>query len=467
MRGERLEELGATRQLYIRTLNECDIKAAITKAADWLYGNNSLALEDILRKTASTVNMHSAQARRLYAKYFFSQANANANTTHHNDNILLRICGRLDGYPMGEIPIPVLRQLHKELGDKADKQFRLAQGFWTFCRDIKGVYQGSNPFDQYYRKFPHTNLKKAKLLSRRAQTPTKLSLDVEKTLNQIIVDGFTDGRNIGLLLVKDAALPCRTACVLKWSQVIFDNARPDYVQIVIQNKDNRGATHNYTHPCTPFAARVLRERYLFLLKSYNALKIGKMYVVGTKDRADLKLDTKEPTAYIRYMLLKSGVGYSALQPRIDSQYGSGTQLLLDNFRNKVITECKLVDERGATAFLLCQAIPDVTSDSYRSFTCHEGQEFLFTVLRRDGRFDEHYCDDEMKIDSVVSPDGSVSSIVSAAGANCVTRASTEIHLLPGQYLCIASPHGVAGELRVRKLENGQTKRAEHIDTIVV
>ena len=467
MRGKRLEELGATRQLYIRTTDECDIKMAITKAADWLCGNNSLALEDILRKNASTVNMHSAQTRRLYAKYFFSQTNAKATTIHRKDNILLRICGHLDAYPMGEIPLPVLRQLHKELGNNADEQFRIAQGFWTFCRDKKGVYQGSNPFDLYYSKYPHTNLKKAELLTRRALTPTKLPLDVEKKLNQIIVDGIADGRNIGLLLVKDVALPCQAACALKWSQVIFDDERPDYVQIVIQNKDNCGATHNYTRPCFPFVARVLRERYQFLRKSYSAAKIEKMCVVAPKDRANLKLETKELTAYIRNMLLKSGIGYSALRPRVDSLYGSGTQLLLDNFRNKFINECKLVDERGATAFLLSQALTDVTSDSYRSFTCPDGQEFLFTALSRDGRFDEPYCDDDMKIDTAVLPDGSVSSIVSAAGSSRVTRTCAEVHLLPGQHLRIASPHGVTGELKVRKLENGLAKRAKSINTIIV
>ena len=467
VRGERLEELNASRQLYISTTDECAIKMAITKAADWLCGNNSLALEDILRKSAPTVNMHSAQARRLYAKRYFAKSTANATTTHRKDNILLSICGRLDGYTMGEITVPVLHQLHKELDNKADEQFHVAQGFWAFCRD-QAVYQGSNPFDLYYSKYPRTKLKKADLLVRRALTPTKLSFDIEKKINQIIVEGIADGRNIGLMLVKDVALPCQDACALKWNQVIFDDARPDYVQIVINKKDTVGATHNYTRPCYPFVARVLRERYQFLRKSYSALKIEKMYVAASKDGANLKQETKDLTAYIRNKLMQAGIGYAALQPRVDSVYGSGTQLLLDNFRNKLITECGLDEERGAVTFLMGHALLDVTSDNYRSFTCPEGQEFLFTALCRDGRFDEQYSnDDDIKVALNVLSDASVSAVVPAAGPNRVTRTSAVIHLQPGQHLHIASPHGVIGELKVRKLENGQAKQSKHINTIIV
>lgn len=453
----RLEELNASASLYSRSDDLDTLKCIIAKKAEKLYGDNILSVEESIKRTGPAQNIRSAQAVRIYADKFLTKSNASTKTIRSYKNALVRIGGALDSTPMNSVKIKDIRKLAESLGNSADATLLLAQRFWAYCRDI-GLFKGCNPFDEFFSRHKLGKEKSADILQRNAVTPKVLPYTVEATLNERIMNNLSDGRMLGLAIIKGAGLPSSAVCSLNWGDIHFDNEDYQYVRIKIRKDDLAGSTHDFTHPIFPFEGQVLHRRYDLLREKYSLDKLLSLPVTTVLKNEKKPLSAKDVTAFCRTELLQSGIGHSALSTPNIVPGGIGVRLLQSNYVHKIVNECGLQNDIASVKFLQCHSLlGDVTANNYRSFICPEGQRRLYCAMYRDRRF-QPPTDAEDCLHRVIMPDGSEKITILSPVPQRMSSSVIRVRLKPGENIRITAPCGVQGTLSA----NGITSSIDQI-----
>ena len=447
-KAEYSDSLLGVKQVFLHTTQEEALRAAVQKAAEELYAENLLAIQDDM-SSARVDKTHPADAVRLYMRRFFASypRPITQETRRLKERRLQKIASKLDRYTMDSIPARALLQLHQELGSKGDELFRLAGQFWRFCMEI-GVYQGTNPFERFFLKNPSSTRKASATLVRSALTPKSLPTKTVQNLHQEITRADAESvKHTGVLLILEDGFPADEACSLRWSDVLFNQMdRPETtVQFAIQKEFIAGATHDYTRPGTPFSAQELYRRAKACEHHWGTL--DGHYVL--EDFSGKRLTSKTLTEFCRELLLHCGMDYLSLTPDRTQPYGVGVRLLLAHYKHRITYLAGLDSDNGAVRFLLGLSLSgNVTADHYRSFTSTEGQEFLLDILSRDKTSAQAVPPDK-RIQT--STDGAVATTtVQAPSPTHFHRVSGTVRLEKGQYLDLSSLNLGHGHVIIRK-----------------
>lgn len=376
------ETFSMLRQINLNSTAQEDIEAAVKKAAERLYADNSLIILDDSRDI-SINEMRPSQAARIHCSRFLETESGNADTRRRKERELMEIAAKLDTYTMDAIPQAALSSIYKDLpGKTRGTTFRLMERFWRYCLDI-GVYHGQNSFECFLMKNPAGKKVAPEELQRRALQPASLPEKVERAINQDLQNASPDNTKMtGLLLIKSAGFSSSDACKLRWDDVEFNQMgrSETTVQFAIKKNFSAGATHDYKRPGTPICARELHRRAEFFRAQWGIL--AGHYVL--EDLTGKRLESKVLTAFCREELLRCGMAPSVLAPDRTEPHGIGVRLLLSNYKNFISYRSGFQQDSGVINFLQGYSLAgNVTADNYRSFTSPEAQDFLLDVLSRD------------------------------------------------------------------------------------
>lgn len=460
----RFPSLNVTASINLTSNDEQAVKDIVAKKAEMLYGEHIYTIQKLLGKKTESIPSTFSLAVSLYHRDFSAKTmkKFTTKTNREHQRTLTLVGSILDEHPMAELRVLDIKRLQQSLATaktgkdgaikkcsdaSIKKKLNLASKFWAYCREI-GLFQASgNPFQEYMAT-AFSNKKNTAKLQRDATTPKVLSTDVEHSINHLIAEHTSDGRYIGIALVKDSHFSSADACKLNWDDVIFEESGIDYVRVRCCRDSIAGATHDFTRPCFPFCATILKQRYEYLQERYSVAELAQMPVVSTCKNPGKRLKGSELTAHCKRILANVGVSQLELQKSKGStQTGVGVQLLQKNYKYKLFKYCGLGADPAAMSFLCGHSLRgDTTADHYRSFTCPEGQWYLYVALCRDTRFialPEQQAD-EVEQDGKITlnpryPDRAVSAVI-------------ECHLKKGETIQISAIKGVHASFETQILQ---------------
>lgn len=324
----------------------------------------------------------------------------------------------------------------------------LLANFWAYCIE-KGICEGSNPVQATPKQKQSSQVKQAKAL-----VPTELTLSQQDQLFEYLVKNIS-GSACGVALQIWGGFSCKTACVLRWSDVLFSSS-PDLVRVIFYKEDNAGATHDYTRPLFVQAARILATRYEQLKYTYSSEELGKLPVVCQRTNYKKAMTANELTQYSSMILRQIGVTEDTLAALRMPKISASRQILHNTYVSNLVHRCGLASDPGTVKFLCGESLTDsVTDDHYTSFTSPSAVERIHTVLRAIAPLEELTCPD-------VSAQADWVEVQVIAPEHTRQRAGVveEIILRPGEEIEIICPHGVSGSISARAVdENGKRKRA--------
>ncbi|MEG1683648.1 MAG: hypothetical protein RR295_07450, partial [Oscillospiraceae bacterium] len=375
---------------------------------------------------------------RLFGREFLMrETHAREETTLRRLREMGRLAARLDRYPLGKIPLSALVALKKEQGAAADDGLQL---LWRFLHYLQAIHQyfGENMFDKYYQRYPKRTPKPLEEVVAAANRAKSLPDSTYRTLAaEISRASATDAKTTGLLLIHHGGLSAVEACKLTWGQVTFDAIDDGSCQLALRKEDNAGATHDYTHPVFPFAARELRRRYDHLRRDGASLDSRKV-LAG--------LTPKVLTAHCRTRLHHLGVSHRELAEETGKgQIGGGVKLLLKDYEYRLVYHCGIRSEGELNYMRLRSLSTDVTADNYRSFSSPSGQKRLLLTLRRDTRLvpTPPKCAPE-----IAKGDNRTCVTVTPQNPGRTTAVTLRLKLQKGQTVTVWSEAGLRGTVSV-------------------
>ncbi|MGI6124392.1 MAG: hypothetical protein ACOYIG_09430 [Acetivibrionales bacterium] len=455
-RTGRQEAFNATSELYVNTFNDEEIKRHIEKAALKLFAKYEPSIRIIQKEIGQSAKSTALTALMLYLDDFERKiyASLRPKTRKSKRCALKRVAAYVSSVPMGEVTQAMLKAYAREHSKTAKSDLLVARHFWDFCKK-KRVFNNENPLDVYFDSIiQHKRKVNPGKAVQRATELTCLPTVIESKLNQIIASNINNGEYIGLLLVKECGIPAKLVCESKWKEIIF-NKELDYVSIIIRKDELAGAIHNYTRPLTPFAASILTNRYTELLKTYSMEQLQEMYVASRKNDPERPLEPKALTTLCRISLIQCGIDHNNLTTVSGELHGSGIRLLLRNIKYRLEHYCGLSQDPAAVRFLLLMALNDVTAENYRSFTCPEGQAYLYNALKRDTRFIEtHEPNSSEEVIKELLPDGRVKYTILPESPDKLTSFKVKFLLQPHTRIEVFAPQGLTCSIKTsRTAEN--------------
>jgi len=388
MTGKARERLNIFLEFSINTLDDDAIKKRIAQKAAGLFSKYSSTIS-AAQKEIGIVAQHTAvQAASIYEKDFLKSCYPKVTdaTRRQKELTIDRVTAELSAVPMGQITSAMLKHYARNHEKSWEEDLRTAEKFWEYCRN-QGVYRGENPITSFLQDAAERKRKKSNVDDiNRAAEFICLPEEVEKKLNNRISENIGDSGFVGIALVKEGGLPAQDACNLLWKDVQF-HENPGFVSLHLEIKDIAGATHDYTRPIFPFGAEVLRAHRDSLLQRYSEEELDNLPVITHAYPGKKPISSKELTQLCRTELLRAGMGEDDLLPIKGKPIGVGIRLLLSNYKYRLEYYCGLASDPAAVSYLMGHSLQhDVTADHYRSFTCPEGQRYLYNAMKRDGRF---------------------------------------------------------------------------------
>ncbi len=459
----RLEAFNATSELYVNTYKDNDIKKHIEKAALKLYAKYEPTIRIIQKGMGQTANHTAATAVTLYLEDFINKiyGTLSVKTLDSKRRAIRRVAAFVSSVSMGDITQAMIKSYARQYPKNAKHDLFVAKHFWSFCKQ-KRVYNGENPLDIYFDKLvQHKRTVDPREAIREATELTCLPTEIERNLNNIITTNIHSGEYIGLLLVKECGLPAKKACEYKWKDIKFNNDL-EYTTLIIHNYELVGAVHNYTRPITPFAAEILKKRYAELLNSYSKEELEKMYIASNKVNPEKQLVPKVLTTLCRTALIHAGIDQYNLTTVPGELYGAGIRLLLRNIKYRLEHYCGLSSDPAAVNFLTLKSLNNVTAEHYRSFTCPEGQNYLYSALKRDTRFTEmpeSVSDDEIIKEDL--PDGRIKYKILPESIDKLTSFKVKLVIKPGESVEVSAPQGIICSIVVKR----RSKKAKDINIL--
>ena len=345
-----------------------------------------------------------ASAFTEYGRRFISKAYPKSSDKKINErlNMLRRVYFGMPDVPMRKHSPAYINRYLKD-SKFSTEAVNLASRFWDYCL-TQGYCNGVNPFPG-----KAATRKSAAALQRRAVTATSLSSHTQKALFDILIANPTDmDCGVGLL---SSGFSCEQICALQRKDIWFDPERPDHVRIRLYLPGRAGAQHNYTRPCTPQCARILRKRYEEEVQAsrFDIGKAGDMYVLSGKRTTDIR--PGDLSRYAANRLTQAGVENDVIDAaKKEAPTASAARTLLYNtYQKNLVLRCGLSSETdGGTLKFLCgfSLSNDVTASNYTSYTSEEAQERLYQLL--------HVLQPETDmppIPPITNEDGSVTNVI--------------------------------------------------------
>ncbi|NLB79195.1 MAG: hypothetical protein GX796_10270 [Clostridiaceae bacterium] len=427
------EGFNAMSELYVNTSKDDEIKAHIDRSALSLFAKFEPTIHIVQKEMGVVAKYTATAAATLYLEEFLSKeyGKYSYKTISSKRCSIRRVAAFVSSVSMGSETQALLKAYARKHSRSAIQDLRTAKCFWDFCRK-KHVYDVENPLDMYFENtVTYKRTVDPKEAIRKSSELTCLPTEIERNLKQNITSNISNGENMGLLLVNECGLPSKIACKHIWKEVIYNSA-VDYVAITIQKDDTASATHDYTRPLTPFAADVLTKRYRLLQNLYTDEQLREMPIVSTKNNPEKPLDHKVLTNLCRTALIQAGIDQNNLITVSSKVYGAGIRLLLRNIKYRLEHHCGLSTDPAAVRFLLQKTMNDTTAESYRSFTCPEGQTYLYNALKRDTRFIEkpESATDEEFIKEI-TPDGKIEYTIMPEAPDKLTSFKAKLLVKPG------------------------------------
>ena len=387
---------------------------------------------------------------------------------------LNKICLLLNEYPVDSIPDLAIRSLRKELGKRPDEKLRLAESFFTFCQE-RGAYQGENPFTRFWNH--HIPDKTSPDGIVRAQLG-RIDLKYETELNVRIQENCrTEPKWLALLLAKEGHFNVKKIAELQWKHLIF---RDQMVIVSDYRPDCACSLKNFSRPLLPFGAHLLTQLHDELLANVDEDTANEMYVVSQPNDPHIPVTPSKITRFIRESLYAVGVPATVMQQAAaqtqGNEGGAGILLLHKNYDDVLSSICRIPDDSGIFHFL-CGHIPtDTLTKHYRSLTDPSARDTLNTLLRRDGRFIGSYGEVNEESDEITVVKAPISEaenteievpalqelMVNPVSTSHLTGVTGDIYLPKGTGVTFSVPHGIEGEIRVRKVIDGKEVRSKHI-----
>ncbi len=444
------KEKKASINLYTN-LDLCeDIKAYVEDRAFALYSMFAETISRLLHGTARKETITPALAYSIhghrYIDYAHPKASENTKTRHYKK--LSKLFSRMPHNPMAEFSLRQTRDFLRENGvhPKTTEELR---GFWRYCLE-QGICLGADPF-------PVQNKRKhsAEEMTGKAIRPDELSESTQVEVYKTCLED-PSGPNCGMALMLWANTASKEACSLKWKQIHFHEEDPDLVSVVILKSEYAGATHIYTRPVFPQAARILKRRYMQLRERYSVKALDTMNVVCplSSDREAMSAD--DLIKYTSTLLRVCGVLNGTFAELREPKKAVSRKLAANTYRANLVRRCGLEDDPYTVKYLCGESLlGNTSSDNYISFSDDDALLRLYTIMRVLQPVEEYA--ETMQHDVLDS--GRHLYRIFPKKTNHCAGAKVSLRLAPGEGFELKCLHGLAGNIMVREAgADGKPKR---------
>ncbi len=359
------------KEINTNASNVDDIKEIIAKKAKKLYEENEINIKGAQRQRTIVDESELRILVVLYAPAFLAakpsrSERAQAEWKRKLDKMakLFRNKGKICN-----ITEKQRKEVKKELGENWKEYFVATKNFLHYLYQHYTHHTVTNPFET--ADLDSGNIK---VVSGRV-APELLSVKENQDMNLLIRDNLANGAYMGLALVKEGGYSAEEACALKWSDIEFDQSHNQGVFVHLSKESQAGATHDYTAPLFAVGARLLRERWVFLLQNYSEVEVRRMPIASAPD---------DPTQPLLPEVLKA-VCQSAVKQCSNGEAAegdAGISIILRGYHARLLAIFH-DDDDGAVQFLRHNRLTSVQADHYRSLVEKSARHYLRTMMHRD------------------------------------------------------------------------------------
>ena len=451
----RMEKLNITVELNLQSAEiEC-IQNAVARKAEELYSEHAPLIMKRQKGVSTPEKITPVIAAALYAEDYLqiNKKGCSENTLKAYKKSILNFYVALHDTPMSQFSPTQMKKILRDASVGRTK-LKLLSDFWQYCVD-KPICHGKNPFPatEKRKQSPETLLKKA-------TRPDELDSKIQAALYVYAVTHAEKDSTICALALKLwAGFSDKDICAMTWADVLFDFNDPDKVRINYHQDNKARATHNYTRPIMPQAARVLNLRYERLCKEIDPENLLSYPIVSMKKSPRKAMPSAMIAQNCGIILRSVGVKeatFAILKGANGEKIPAvSSRLLLNTYKKNIVLYSGLGDDQGRSSFLMGNSLKHlVTDDHYTSYTDTEAVECFYQILSRlqpdlptDGpeftkTSNEHYDTMEFK-------PSRTSKAVGIVG---------DITLQPGEEVEILCPHGAIGSLVARAITPNGLKR---------
>ena len=428
------------------------IQSAITEAALRLYANHTPTIYRAQYGASRPETITPALAAHLYGENYINISHSSSSTERKKAiyNKLLKCYTAMPPIAMSQFSMKKMSAFLK--GHAFGKKIlRDLAGFWDYCI-AKGHCTGGSPFQLLQKRRIS-----AKAHKNRAMSASVLS---EQTQDALFAKALThpDGPTISAVLQLWAGLDPKEIETLRWKDILFDEAEPDYVRVVLYHPDTAGYTHIYTRPVFPQAARILwlrREQIKSEFRTENALQNAP--VASTLSDIRVPLKSEDIVKRSSTLLRDCGVLEETFAHLKEPGMAVSRRLFKNTYRSNLIQKCGLADDPYTVKFLCGESLSgDTSSDHYISFTDEDASYHLYTlmhILAPEKRYDTAPITQQDEKGKTVEYTINPYSSRHCAAVEC------RLVLMPGETFMMECTHGVTGDVVIREIEeDGKPKR---------
>lgn len=450
-KAKRQKCLNVTTEVYCKSCDEAEVKTAVAKAALRLYTQYAPLIHQRQKQVSRPDCIVPSVAGALYAEDFVNTNYRNAAASTHKQYVkaIKGFFSQLPDIPMAKM---TRTQMRKILADRRApaNTLRLAIGFWEFCTQ-KGICSGISPFSQ--------NLKKRKTSAEtkqaKALVPDELSPKMQEQLFQYLMSSDPSGEACGIALMLWGGFSAKNACGFKWIRLQFDDTEPDFIRLVFRQGDKAGATHDFTRPLFPQAARILLRRFQQLADQYGRDEILAWPIVSAKRLPQKAMTADALTQGAGRVLRVIGITEEIFSKLKTPKLAVSGRILHNTYVKNLIYRCGLANDPGTVKFMLGVSLSEsVTDDHYTSFVSPLAAKRIFTALKAAGPLEMITETEEPEI----TDDGNEQRIISPQSTHHRVGVVADIVLQPDEELAIFNPHGVSGSIRSRAITETSLRR---------
>lgn len=254
------------------------------------------------------------------------------------------------------------------------KKHRLVWSFWDYCISA-GLCSGANPIPAPVRSRQSTDALQAK-----ADRLDVLDQNTQLLLYRQFITN-PDSRACGAALMLWGNFSASEACKLTWGNLLF--LGPDYIAVKYRKTGNAGSTHNYTRVLFIQAARILTQRMQKLQQSYSHDKIMDMPIVSNPHDSKRAWIPNLLNQFGRDALNKCGIDRQILRASEEWGRAVATRVFQTTYASNLIHQCGLKADDGIYRYMCGKSlIGDTTQDNYNCYSCYDGLDSQFAVVRR-------------------------------------------------------------------------------------
>lgn len=438
--------------MYGQSLDEEETKKNVERAAFRLYTKYADLIHRRMKDSNRADLITPAVAAVLYSEDYLAvnHRSASDSTRKTYGKTIKNHYAAMPAIPMAKMTTTKIKQ-YLDSHPVGSNTLRLINGFWAFCL-AKGICIGVNPFPDTKKRKLSATTKQA-----RALVPDELSIKQQDALFTKLMSGEISGDSCGIALMLWGGFSAKDACTFSWRDIIFNQEQSDFVQVRYYQNDKAGATHDYTRPLFPQAARILCRRYETLTVQYTSEDLAKCPVVSTKQSYKKAMTASALTQFGAMLLRTIGVSEETLMKLKMPKVAVSGRIFYNTYVKNLVQRCGLANDPGTVNFMLGLSLSgSVTDDHYSSFVSELATERIFTALKAAGPLE----DIEQLEEQIILEDGRTQHIIVPENTRQRVGVVANIILQPGEEIEITCPHGVSGSISARAVdENGKRKRA--------